>query len=59
MINEIKLYLFVLSLVFILKIIFEFFYELTRENPEPLQIKEIEKIFIYLSLSYVITYILI
>jgi hypothetical protein len=59
MINEIKLFIFVLSVVFVLRFIFQFVYELTRENPEQLKLKETEKIFLYFAVSYIITYILI
>jgi hypothetical protein len=59
MINEIKLFLFVLSIVFELKFIAEFLFRLTIENPTPLEVKEIEKIFLYLASAYIITYILI
>jgi|LakMenE18May11ns_1017448.scaffolds.fasta_scaffold9945773_5 hypothetical protein len=59
MINEIKLFLFVLCLVFELKFIFQFIYQLTRENPEPLKIKEMDKTLLYFTTAYIITYILI
>jgi hypothetical protein len=59
MINEIRLFMFVLSIVFILRFLFQFFYELTRENPEQLKLKETEKTFIYFAVSYIITYIII
>jgi hypothetical protein len=59
MINEIKLFLFVLSIVYELKFVAEFIFRLTIENPTPLEVKEIEKIFLYFSIAYTITYILI
>ena len=59
MINEIKLFLFVLSIVYELKFVAEFIFRLTTDNPTPLEVKEIEKIFLYLSIAYTITYILI
>jgi hypothetical protein len=59
MINEIKLFLFVLCLVFELKFVFQFLYQLTRENPEPLKIKEMDKTLLYFTTAYIITYILI
>lgn len=59
MINEIKLFIFVLSVVFVLRFILQFAYELTRENPEQLKLKETEKVFLYVAVSYIITYILI
>lgn len=59
MINEIKLFLFVLSIVFELRFIATFIYQLTRETPEELKISEIEKTILYFTTAYIITYILI
>jgi hypothetical protein len=59
MINEIKLFLFVLSIVFQMRFIIEFLYQLTRETPEPMTIKENEKTLLYFAGAYIITYILI
>jgi hypothetical protein len=59
MINEIKLFLFILSIVFELKFITEMVVKFFQEDPEPLVIKEIEKLFLYLTTAYIITYILI
>jgi hypothetical protein len=59
MMEQIKLFLFVLSLIYTLRFVFEFVFKLTQENPEPLVVKELEKVFLYLSSAYIITYILI
>jgi hypothetical protein len=59
MINEIKLFLFVLSIIYTLRFIVEFGIKFTQENPDPLEVSSGEKIFLYFSLSYIITYILI
>jgi hypothetical protein len=59
MINEIKIFLFVLCLIFELKFVFQFVFQLTRENPEPLKIKETEKTLLYFTTAYIITYLLI
>lgn len=59
MMEQIKLFLFVLSLIYTLRFVFEFVFKLTQENPEPLVIKEIEKVFLYLTSAYIITYFLI
>jgi hypothetical protein len=59
MMEQIKIFLFVLSLIYTLRFIFEFIFKLIQENPEPLVIKEIEKIFLHFSLAYIITYFLI
>ena len=59
MMEQIKIFLFVLSIIYTLKFIFEFIFKLTQENPEPLVVKEIEKVFLYFSSAYIITYFLI
>jgi hypothetical protein len=59
MISEIKLFLFVLSMVFELRFISTFIYQLTRETPEELKISEVEKTLLYFATAYIITYILI
>jgi hypothetical protein len=59
MMEQIKLFLFVLSLIYTLRFVFEFVLKLTQQNPEPLVIKEIEKIFLYFTSAYIITYFLI
>ncbi len=59
MMEQIKVFLFVLSLIYTLRFVFEFVFKLIQENPEPLVIKEIEKVFLYLTSAYIITYFLI
>lgn len=57
--EEIKIFLFILSLVYTLKFVFEFGLKLFQEDPEPMTIKEIEKSLLYFSVAYIITYFLI
>ena len=59
MMEQIKLFLFVLSLIYTLRFVFEFVLKLLQENPEPLVLKEIERTFLYFTSAYIITYILI
>ncbi len=59
MMEQIKVFLFVLSLIYTLRFVFEFVFKLIQESPEPLVIKEIEKVFLYLTSAYIITYFLI
>jgi len=59
MINQLKLFLFVLSIVFQLRFIIEFIFKFFQEEPTPLEIKPMEKVFLYLATSYTITYFLI
>jgi hypothetical protein len=59
MIEQIKLFLFVLSILYTLRFIVEFVIRLTQENPEPMTLTKWEQISQLVSLSYIITYILI
>lgn len=59
MMLEIKLFLLVLSSLFLLKTLIEFGVKLTQENPEPMTFSNVEKTLQLISLSYIITYILI
>ena len=57
--QEIKLFLFVLSIVYSIRIIVEFVLKLTQENPEPMKLSKVEQAIQVFALSYIITYILI
>ena len=57
--EQIKLFFFVLSIVYSLRIIVEFGMKLTQEDPEPMKLKKFEEALQIVSLSYIITYILI
>lgn len=57
MIN-IFLFFLVLSIIYSSKFLFEFLFKFKQKNPEPLKISKEDKIFLYLSMSYIITYIL-
>ena len=57
--EQIKLFLFVLSIVYTIRIIVEFSIKLTQENPEPMKLTKFEQALQIISLSYIITYILI
>lgn len=59
MMQEIKLFLFVLSIVYSIRIIVEFVLKLTQENPEPMKLSKVEQAIQVFALSYIITYILI
>jgi hypothetical protein len=59
MISNIELYLFVLSIIFILRFVIEFVVKLFITDAEPLSINKYEKVSLYFSFSYIITYILI
>jgi hypothetical protein len=59
MINNIELYILVLSIVFVLRFIVEFIVKLFITDANPITINKYEKVIIYFASSYIITYILI
>lgn len=59
MISKVELFLFVLSIVFVLRFILEFVIKLFITDAEPLSLNKYEKVSLYFSVSYIITYILI
>ena len=59
MINEIKIFFLILSMVFTLRFIVEFIVKLYQEEPVPMKINKVNEVFLYLSLSYIITSIII
>jgi hypothetical protein len=58
MLQEIKLFLFVLSIIYLTKFVLEFSVKLFQENPEPMKPSKVEQTLQLLSASYIITYIL-
>ena len=59
MLQQIKLFLFLLSILYLTRFLFEFIIKLFQENPETMKLSNIEKLSQLLSASYVITYFLI
>ena len=57
--KEIKIFLLVLSVLYLIRFILEFSVRLLQENPEPMKSSALEKVSQLLSASYVITYFLI
>ena len=58
-INEIKIFFLVLSFVYSLRFILEFIIKLIQEEPVPMKINKVNEVFLYLSLSYIITSLII
>tara|TARA_B110000444_G_scaffold258736_1_gene300457 strand:+ start:8392 stop:8571 length:180 start_codon:yes stop_codon:yes gene_type:complete len=58
MINNIELYILVLSIVFVLRFVLEFIAKLFITTAEPLSINKYEKVTLYFVISYIITYII-
>ena len=57
--EQIKIYLFVLSIIYSIRFLIEFTVRLTQENPEPMKLSKVEDALLLFSLSYIITYFLI
>jgi Na+-driven multidrug efflux pump len=57
--RELQLFLFVLSIIYILRFIVELAIRLIQDNPDALTLKKYEQYLHYISLAYIITYILI
>lgn len=59
MMEQIKLLLFVFSILYTVRFIIEFVIRLIQENPEPMEVTKLEQTTQLVALSYIITYILI
>jgi hypothetical protein len=59
MMEQIKIYLFVLSIIYSIRFLIEFTVRLTQENPEQMKLSKVEDALLLFSLSYIITYFLI
>ena len=55
---QVKIFLFVISILFSIRLIAEFTIKLFQDNPEPLVLSKIQQVLIYLATSYIITFIL-
>lgn len=58
-INEIKIFLLILSIVYSLRFIIEFVVKLLQEEPVPMKISKANEVLLYFSLSYIITSLII
>lgn len=58
MLQEIKVFLFILSLIFTLRFVFEFVIKFFQDEPAPIEINKYEVVFIYISLAYIITFLI-
>jgi hypothetical protein len=57
--QEVKLFFFILSIVYTLRFVIEFVFKLFDDNPSVLVISKVNQVFLYFSFSYIITYFLI
>ena len=58
MMLQIKLFFFVLGMLYLTKFLLEFIVKLFQENPEPMKLSNVEQIILLVASSYIITYIL-
>lgn len=58
MMQQIKLFFFVLGILYLTKFLLEFIVKLFQENPEPMKLSNVEQITLLVAFSYIITYIL-
>jgi hypothetical protein len=60
MIEQLKLYLFILSIIFVLRYLIELIFKfLIIEEPNPIVVTNTEEVFLYLSISYIITFLIL
>ena len=58
MMQQIKLFFFVLGILYLTKFLLEFIVKLFQANPEPMKLSNVEQITLLVAFSYIITYIL-
>ena len=58
MLQQIKLFLFVLSIIYTLRFVAELVIRLFQDNPDPIQLSKLEQFYQFVALSYIITFIL-
>jgi hypothetical protein len=58
MIKIASIFFFVFSIIFLLRYAIEFFLMLRDDNPKPMAINKATEIFIYVSVSYIITFLI-
>ena len=58
MMLQIKLFFFVLGILYLTKFLLEFIVKLFQESPEPMKLSNVEQIILLVAFSYIITYIL-
>jgi hypothetical protein len=58
MIKVISIFFFIFSIIFLLRYAIEFFITLRDENPKPMTINKVTEIFIYVSVAYIITFLI-
>jgi len=60
MIEQLKLFLFILSIIFVLRYLIELIFKfLIIEEPNPIVVTNTGEVFLYLSISYIITFLIL
>lgn len=59
MMSDIKIFLFILSIIYTLRFVIEFVFKLFEDNPTVLVISKYNQVFLYFAISYIITYFFI
>jgi hypothetical protein len=57
--TEIKIFLFVLSIIYSLKFVLQIVLRMIQETPEPIEYSKVEQTLLYFAVSYIITFFLI
>jgi hypothetical protein len=55
--TEIKFFVFLMCVFFVSKLIFDFFIRFTQQNPKPIELSFVSETLLFVSLSYIITYL--
>ena len=56
--QQIRLFLFILSIIYTLRFMVELAIRLLQDNPDPISVKKYEQYIQYFALSYIITFLL-
>ncbi len=58
MIKIASIFFFIFSIIFLLRFLIEFIMVLRSDNPKPMAINKVTEIFIYVAVSYMITFLI-
>jgi len=58
MLQQIKIFLFVLSIIYTIRFVVELIIRLIQDNPDPITLSKLEQFYQFVALSYIITFIL-
>ena len=58
LLNLLSLFVFINCVIFNLKYVFQFFINMKSENPEAIDVSPINKLFMLLSTSYILTFLI-